>query len=112
MNENDLNNNIENNTVQANNPVINEPTQVQSTQSVKKKKYWLIPVIDVIVLIVSLIFIFLPIILAVAFDINTNNIFMSIIRIIMMFLLGVSAMGLIPSIIVAVVLSSQQNKQK
>jgi lipopolysaccharide/colanic/teichoic acid biosynthesis glycosyltransferase len=87
MNENDLNNNIENNTVQANNPVINEPTQVQNVQSVKKKKYWLIPVIDVIVLIVSLIFIFLPIILAIAFDINTNNIFMSIIRIIMMFLL-------------------------
>ncbi len=115
MNSNDLNNQTintnmsENSTIQTNNVTSSEPTTIKS---IKKKKYWLIPLIVFAAMIISTIIVMLPIILRFIFNIDvSNNVFLALIRLLMTFIMGLCALGFIPSIIVAIVLSLQ-NKQK
>ncbi len=118
MNQNDLNNqsintNIsENPTMQTNNVVSNEQITNQEIKPVKKKKYWLIPIIVFAVMVLSIIIAIIPVILKLAFNVDiANNGFFTLIRMLMIFIAGLCGIGFLPSIIVAIVLSSQ-NKQK
>lgn len=118
MNQNDLNNqsintNIsENPTMKTNNVVSNEQITNQEIKPVKKKKYWLIPIIVFAVMVLSIIIAIIPVILKLAFDVDiANNGFFTLIRMLMIFISGLCGIGFLPSIIVAIVLSSQ-NKQK
>lgn len=118
LNSNDLNNqsintNIsENPAIQSNNVVSSEPVTNQEVKPVKKKKYWLIPVIVFAIMIILMIIVMIPPILKLAFDVDiANNGLFTLIRLLMTFILGLCGIGFIPSIIVAIVLSTQ-NKQK
>ena len=92
INQNEVNNNVV-----TNNTINNTP--------VKKKKYWLIPVCDGIVGLVSLIInIIVVVIRAGGSDIN---ILLRILGLIAPFALGMSFLLFIPSIILAVVLQKK-----
>lgn len=118
MNSNDLNNQTintnmgENSTIQTNNVTSNEPATNQEVKIVKKKKYWLIPLIVFAAMIISIFIFIIPIILKLAFNVDiSNNVFFMLIRLLVMFILGLCGVGFIPSIIIAIILSTQ-NKQK
>lgn len=118
MNPNDLNNQTintnmsESSVTQTNNFVSNEQIASQEIKHIKKKKYWLIPIIVLAVMILSMLIVMIPLILKFAFDVDiANNGFFALIRLLMIYITGLCAMGFIPSIIVAIVLS-MQNKQK
>lgn len=118
MNQNDLNNQSINTNIsvnpatQTNNVVNNGQITNQEKKPVKKKKYWLIPIIVFAVMVLSIVIAIIPLILNLAFNIDiANNGFFTLIKILMIFIAGLCGIGFLPSIIVAIVLSSQ-NKQK
>ena len=117
MNEKGLNNQTvdtnagEAHTIQTNNTISSEPLTNQEVKPVKKKKYWLIPVIVSALLVISSIISTLSLTLKLAFDtdVATNGLF-GVVRLLSLTVMGICALGLIPSVIVAVVLSNK-NKQ-
>ena len=106
MNSNELNNQ-QNNSIQTNSVVSNKAI-TQEVKTDKNKKYWLIPIIVFLIMILSLGIAMLPSILEIIFNIDSlNNGFLTIIRMLMIFITGLCGLGFIPSIIVAIVLTKQ-----
>ena len=79
-------------------------------ENVKKKKYWLLPIIFFVAGIISFILVMIPTIMAVKEGTNAEiPQYLTILKVIMMPIMVISIFGFIPSIVVAII---QSNKNK
>lgn len=86
---------------------INNVEQNKSLATIKRKKYWLIPLSIFAFMVFSILFVLFPVFLKIWFniDFNQQNIIYITLKFLVMFGLGICGIAFVPSIIISIILT-------